>query len=229
MKTRHIAVLATLLLATPVGADEKKEEKKPVVKAKVEIKTGALTKVEAKVPGKAEVKPATKAEVKATKAEPKKVEPKATAKTEAKVEVKPEPKIEVKAEPKAEPTKAAVPSSQPVVVPPVDPDDIGGILKQILVSAKTGKWALLVGFIIMLLTWLVNKLLKQKIPANVMPWLAIGLSTIATVAFSLATGVGWLNALIVGFQHGLMAAGGWSAVGKYIPGLVKKPAEEPKP
>jgi hypothetical protein len=192
MKTRHIALLAALLLAAPASADETK---------KVEVKAGKTVKVELKVPSKTEVKISPTAPV--TPAVPKAVPAPAPA-----------------------PVKVIAPASQPAI-PVVDPDDLGGILKQIFASAKGSKWALLVGFIVMLLTWFVNRMLKQKIPTNVLPWLAIGLSTVASVAFALATGVGWLNAIIVGFQQGLVAAGSWSAVGKYIPGLKKKPTPAP--
>jgi uncharacterized membrane protein len=223
MRTRHIALLPILLLAMPAIADEKKADEKkvdvkaPVAKAKVTVKAGAITKVEPKKVEKVEPK----------KVEPKKVEAKKPADEPKAEPKKTEPVAPAASAPAAPAAKASAPSSQPVVVPPVDPDDVSAIIKQILASAKTGKWALLVGFIVMLLTWLVNKLLKQRIPSNVMPWLAIGLSTIAATAFALATGVDWLNALIVGFQQGLLAAGGWSAVGKYIPGLVKKPDAKP--
>lgn len=201
MKTRYIALFAALLLAAPASADEKKVEKKAA--KTVEVKAGKVTKVELKVPSKTEVKIVAPAEAK-------KVEP-ATPPVPA-----------PKAATPAKVAKAEPPASQPVV-PIIDPDDLGSILKQIVISAKTGKWALLVGFIVMLLTWLVNKVLKQKIPSNALPWIAIGLSTVATIAFSLATGGGWANALIIGLQHGLMAAGGWSAVGKYLPGVGSQP------
>ena len=211
MRTRHIALLAALLLASPVSADETKKSEKKVEKVKATVKTPSKAPAK-KVPSKTAAKAAPVAPVTP-------ITPKAPAAPKADPAPAPAPEP-VPAPPVVVPS---APTSQPVV-PTVDPDDVGGILKQIVLSAKTGKWALLVGFIVMLLTWFVNRLFKQQIPASVLPWLAIGLSTVATIAFSLATGTGWLNAVIIGFQQGLVAAGGWSAVGKYIPGLAKKPS-----
>lgn len=137
-----------------------------------------------------------------------------------------EPTSAPASQPAAAQTRSIEKSPVPKVAPAVDPDDVTAIIKAIIESAKTGRWALLVGFIVMLLTWVVDRLLKQKIPSNVMPWLAIGLATIGTSAFALATGTGWLNAIIVGIQTGLTAAGGWSAIGKYIPGLARPTTKE---
>jgi len=145
----------------------------------------------------------------AVKAVPVKTTVKAPAKTDPAIPTAP---VAVK-----EAVTVKTPTTQPV-----SSDDAGGILGAILAAAKGGKWALMVGFIVMLLTWLVNKILRGKIPSAVMPWLAIGLSMIAAVAFSLSTGAGWLNAFIVGVQSGLIAAGSWSAFGKYLP-VIGKP------
>lgn len=201
---RTLLFASLLVLPLHALAQETKEAKKAEI-PKVELKRGEIKKIEIK---KIEVK---KVEVK--KAEIKKAEPKIEVKKDTPA---PAPAPALAVAKKDEPKPA--PASQPVV-PQVDPDDAAAIVKAIINSAKTGKWALLVGFIMMLLTWLASRLLKDKIPSKVKPWLAIGLSTIAAVSFAIATGVGWLNAIIVGVQTGLTAAGGWSALGQYLPGL----------
>jgi hypothetical protein len=117
---------------------------------------------------------------------------------------------------------------KPIVVKPETtiplpaPDDAVGISKNIVDAAKAGKWALMIGFIVMLLTWLANALLLKKIPRAVMPWLAVGLSVLGQGAFTLASGASWFDAIFGGISMGLVAAGSWSAVGKYIPGLTPK-------
>jgi hypothetical protein len=203
MRTKHIALLLALTLGAGTAFAQETKKTEP---AKVKVK-------------KEEAKPAP-APTPAPVAAP--------AAPKAKEAAASQP---VASQPAAQPDIAPV--KPPAGVTQVDPDDIGSLIKAIIESAKTGKWALLVGFIMMLLTWLVNKVLKSKIPTKVLPWLAIGLSTVTAVAFALGTGVGWINALVVGVQTGLMAAGSWSALGKYLPGIAKKaepaPAEEAKP
>lgn len=199
MKTHRIALLLALMFGASTAFAQEAKKTEPV---KVEAKKEETKKAEAK-PAPAPA-PAAKKEV---------VKKEAAASQPA-------------ASQPAEPVPPVKPPVGPTI-PQVDPDDIGSLIKAIIESAKTGKWALLVGFIMMLLTWLVNKVLKSKIPTKVLPWLAIGLSTVTAVAFALSTGVGWINAIVVGVQTGLMAAGSWSAIGKYLPGIAKKP--EPAP
>jgi hypothetical protein len=116
----------------------------------------------------------------------------------------------------------------------VDPEDAFSLLKGIISAAKGGQWALLVGLLLMLLTWVVDRLLKSKIPPKVLPWLSIGLGVAAQIALTVAAGDvksadTWLSAITGGIALGLTGAGGYSALGKYI-GLKKKkngpPAEE---
>ena len=217
MKPRQtIFALAILLMAVPALAQETKKAE-PAAKAPAAKTAPAKAKV---VPAK--VVPAAKAApAKAAPAAKRTVEPKAT----------PAPAAAPATQPTSQPADQPdiVPPTPPAGLPQVDPDDLGGLLKALIEAGKTGKWALVVGFIMMILTWIVNRVLKSKIPANVLPWLAIGLSTVTAVAFALATGVGWLNAIIVGVQTGLTAAGTWSAIGKYLPLIRKKEQPAPKP
>jgi len=214
-----------LLLSTQAAAQEAK------------VKAAPKTKVEVKIPSKVEVT-ITKAETKVVT----NTETKATAKTAAKTTAKAETKTAAKATApiKAE-AKSTAPASQPVkavdpgasigpvvpvvpVTPAVDSDNLGVLIKGLLESTKAGKWALALAFLMMLATWLVNKVLKQKIPPNVLPWVSIGLAIATALTTSLSTGEGWLNAVVLGVQAGLMAAGSWSAFGKYLPGIGKKTA-----
>jgi uncharacterized membrane protein len=164
-----------------------------------------------------DAKPTAKVETKAATPAP---TPAPVVKTEGKVEMA---KAEPKDEPKAAPKSTAGPTSLPVV----DPDDPGSIIKFIFQAVKESKWAWLVGLLIMFLTWVFNKLLKEKIPAKVLPWVAIGLGVATNVAMSFASGLIWYEAIANGVSLGLAAAGGWSAIGKYI--FPTKAGTEAKP
>jgi hypothetical protein len=179
-----------------------------------------------------------------TKAPPIKVETKSKVATKVAAQVvAPAPKTAARAAPASAPAVAAKaivapPPAAPTVVatttttattatplapplPGVNPDDLTSIIRGLFDSAKAGKWALLVGFIVMLLTWIVNALLRKRIPSNIMPWIAVALSTAIAIATAFSTGAKGLNAVIVGIQSGLVAAGSWSAFGKYLPWLNK--------
>lgn len=107
-------------------------------------------------------------------------------------------------------------TKQPTSLPTVDPEKPGEMVSSIFQAIKEGKWAWLVGLIFMLLTWVFNKLLKEKIPAKALPWVAIGLGVGTNIAMSFATGMVWYEAIGNGVSLGLAAAGGWSALGKHI-------------
>lgn len=139
----------------------------------------------------------------------------------------------------AAPVATPAPASQPVDVkvaakvnkadevplPAVNPDDPGAMLKFILQAIKEARWAWLVGLVFMLLTFLFNKILKDRIPKKVLPWIAIGLGVATNVAMSFASGMHWLEAIGNGITLGLAAAGGWSAIGKSILGGKKEEAK----
>jgi len=157
-----------------------------------------------------------------TKAEPKaKIEVKADVKTDPKAAVEPPltgpnavPPMP-KAEPKAEPKKAPKPPAKDEVDASADSptDMVTGAIN----AAQHGQWALLVAFIVMLLTWAVNKLFKEKIPKNVLPWLAMLLGVLGDGALVLAYNGSWAAALVGGISAGMTAAGAYSALGKHMP------------
>ena len=77
----------------------------------------------------------------------------------------------------------------------------------------------MVGFIIMLLTWIVNFALGKfgwSIPAKYLPWVSVGLGVASQVAFALAAGVGWIDAVLAGVAVGFGGSGAYSAFGKHI-------------
>lgn len=126
----------------------------------------------------------------------------------------------IPATPAVAPTPASVPApvAMAPAIPTVDPEDPGTMLKYIIQAVKESRWAWFVGLLLMLATFIFNKILKDKIPRKVLPWVAIGLGVGSNVALSFAAGLYWLDAIGNGLSLGLAAAGGWSAVGKLILG-----------
>jgi hypothetical protein len=123
-------------------------------------------------------------------------------------------------------TKVTAKDAVKTVLPVVDPDDPGAIIKYILQAIKEARWAWLAALILMLLTFILNKILKNKIPKKVLPWIAIGLGVGTNIAMSFATGLHWLSAIGNGITLGLAAAGGWSAIGKLVLGPKKEADSE---
>jgi hypothetical protein len=120
------------------------------------------------------------------------------------------------AEPAAAPaTKKLADADKAAPLPKVDPDNPSQIFGYIIEAFKTGKYAWGFGLIFMLLTWFLSrKVLKDRVPKRVLPWVAVGLSTGTAIAVSFASGVVWYTALSNGFTVGLAAIGGWEALTK---------------
>lgn len=104
-----------------------------------------------------------------------------------------------------------------VAAPPNTLDGIGGALLDALVA---GKWSLVVALVVMLLVWVAQKTpLVEKLVANrnVRVYVAMGVSTVASViANFFATDGNWVQAIVQGITTGLASAGLWSAVGKWV-------------
>jgi len=101
-------------------------------------------------------------------------------------------------------------------LPKVDTNKPGSFLETIISAFKGGNWKLGVSLVIVLLTWLLNLLFKGRIPAKLLPWIAMGAATVANFFFLWSTKTPWYTALFNGLSIGLAAAGGWSAILKYI-------------
>lgn len=101
-------------------------------------------------------------------------------------------------------------------LPAVNSNDPGQIIAFMLQAIKESKWAWLIGLVLMLLTWVFNRILKNKIPKKVLPWVAISLGVTTSAMMSFASGMLWYEAIGNGVTLGLAAAGGWSVVGKSL-------------
>lgn len=109
---------------------------------------------------------------------------------------------------------------------PVDATDPVSWLNGIAGAAKNSEWSLVTGFALLFLTTVLDKIVsrffKKKIPRNVLPWIAIGLGVLTQVGVFLAMGHHWLYAISGGLVSGLVASGGYSAIGRHTPGIRKK-------
>lgn len=109
---------------------------------------------------------------------------------------------------------------------PVDPADPMSWVDGIASAAKSSEWSLVTGFALLFLTTILDKVVsryfKKKIPRNVLPWIAICLGILTQIGVFLAMGHHWLYALSGGLVSGLVASGGYSAIGRHTPGLRKR-------
>ena len=107
------------------------------------------------------------------------------------------------------------PATNPIQ-PEVSPEDVGSILTGVIFAVKHAKWAWLVALLLMLCTYLVNRVFVNAIPKKALVWVALGVGVATNVALSLASGLGVIEAIGQGITLGLAAAGGWSAIGRLI-------------
>lgn len=97
------------------------------------------------------------------------------------------------------------------------PPDVG-----LLDALAKGDYVLAFGFAVMLLTRLCTLgPFKEKIPGWALPWIAVVLGVLSQASTSLAMGMGWQKAILLGLAAGLVAIGGWETIGKRTP-VVKK-------
>lgn len=109
----------------------------------------------------------------------------------------------------------------------VDPEDPMGWLNGLSKAAKNGEWSLVAGFCLLFLTLLLDRLtekvLKKKIPRGAVPWIAMGLGVLGQAGLFLAMGYNITYAISGGLVSGLIASGGYSAVGRHLPLARRKP------
>jgi outer membrane biosynthesis protein TonB len=116
------------------------------------------------------------------------------------------------------------------VVPPMEqPEDAVEAIKDVGVlveAARNGNWVLFTGILIMLLIFVLDKIvkLKDRLPANAVPWVAASLGILGSIAAQLTTGIPWGQALLQGFTAGVAAVGLWELVFK---AMLKKKKPEP--
>lgn len=107
---------------------------------------------------------------------------------------------------------------------------LGGIATALIEALTAGKWNVVIALVVMLLVWVAQKTpLVEKLVANrnVRIWVAMGVSTVASVVTNFfVTDGNWLMAIVQGLTTGLAAGGLWSALGKYVAAKIEGKTEE---
>ena len=137
----------------------------------------------------------------------------------------------VVAAPVAEPVKpvdAAVPAAN-AAVPEANPPDISKIEKEdpttfvdkIKVAYAAKEWSIVIGFILMMLVFLVVKFFWKTFPPKWIPYMSIAFGVLTDVGWQLAIGGQvWWKAILAGLTSGATGVGLWEIVGKKIFGSV---------
>ena len=93
------------------------------------------------------------------------------------------------------------------IVPPVDP---GETVNTLISAAQGSHWALLVGCVLCLTVWVIRTFVWKSASPKFLPWLAVAIGATGCAGFALISDPGaWLNALVLGVNGGLSAAGTW--------------------
>ena len=97
--------------------------------------------------------------------------------------------------------------AQVEIIPPVDP---GETVNTIVGAAGASQWALLIGAVLCLIVWVIRKFVWKQLDTKYLPWLAVAIGACGGAGFALvAEPANWINAVILGVQAGLSAAGSW--------------------
>lgn len=103
-------------------------------------------------------------------------------------------------------------------------DEVISMVTQMIDAGKAGKWGVMVGFILMLLVWImrfkipfVNKSILGWIPPKALPWVTLGIACVGSLGTELAVGgAHWGAAMLSAFVTGGSAIALWEAVGKHF-------------
>ena len=121
------------------------------------------------------------------------------------------------------PEEAAIEAAEEVAPQTLDEaaDTVGLLVK----AVQDKNWALVVGFLMMLLVFIANKFgLKDKVGTKAIPWVVMGMSVASVSGAALIAGVAIPEVIMQGVLAGVAAIGGWELMFKHL--LVKKTAEE---
>ena len=99
---------------------------------------------------------------------------------------------------------------------PVDLDEIVEEVTLLIQLFKNGQWALAVGLLLSLLIMVFRKFFEKYVPKKALPWVAVVLGIVGSVAVGLSAGVVWWQALLQGFAAGAAATGLWELVLKQM-------------
>ncbi len=96
-------------------------------------------------------------------------------------------------------------------VPPVNPGDTVNTLVE---AAQGSQWALAIGCVLCLIVWILRSFVWKQVSPKALPYIAVIIGAIGCAGFALIDNpAGWLNAIILGVNGGLSAAGTWGLLG----------------
>jgi hypothetical protein len=98
-----------------------------------------------------------------------------------------------------------------------NPNDPGGLVNTMVKSLQQGNKWMAVSCLLMLLTYALNRgILGQRIPPNLLPWVAALLAVATNITVAITGGMAWTDAVLNGLTQGAAAAGLWSMAGKHF-------------
>ena len=116
--------------------------------------------------------------------------------------------------------EAAAPEAAPETF-----DEAAETVGLLIKAVQDKNWALVVGFLMMLLVFVANKFgLKDKVGVKAVPWVVMGLSVASVSGAALVAGVAIPEVISQGVLAGVAAIGGWELMFKHL--FKKKAAAE---
>lgn len=111
----------------------------------------------------------------------------------------------------------AKPSPNPPDISSIEKEDPTTFVENIKTAYAAKEWGVLIGFILMLIVFLVVKYLWKAFPAKWLPYMSIALGVIGDVGWQLAIGSQtWWRAILSGLTSGATATGLWELLGKKL-------------
>lgn len=116
---------------------------------------------------------------------------------------------------------AAKPETNPPDISKIEKEDPTTFVDKIKTAYAAKEWGILVGFVLMMLVFLVVKFFWKAFPPKWIPYMSIAFGVLGDVGWQLAIGGQvWWRAILAGLTSGVTATGMWELVGKKLFGSV---------
>lgn len=109
------------------------------------------------------------------------------------------------------------PSPNPPDISKIEKEDPTTFTEKIKTAYAAKEWGILIGFVLMLIVFLVVKYLWTAFPAKWLPYMSVAFGVLGDVGWQLAIGGQvWWRAILAGLTSGATAVGMWELIGKKI-------------